>query len=326
MQVSAPQPRIAHFMKFPAVALSAALAGSLLLAVAAPTAALDGTTWRLVRISGMDDSSHVPVNPARYTLELRSDRSAVIVADCNRGQGEWVQDSPGQLRFGPIAATRALCPPDSISDRYLAQFPWVRSFVVREGHLYLATMADGSIIEFEPIDGPGTVTATVLGEDLRVADASKLQAAILSRLFDRYAAEQDIEAKRDEIDTYVERIRAETRQLGLGAEEDLTAEEAATLETMRRDMAAATIRQWKINRSLYQSHGGRIVYQQFGPEPLDAYRRFLEQRRDAGDFVIRDPDLAVDFWRYFTDETMHDFMEPGGDDEKNAFETPPWSR
>ncbi len=313
-------------MKCHAITLSSALVGSLLLAAVAPAAALEGTTWRLVKISGMDDSSHIPASPERYTLELRSDRSAVIVADCNRGQGEWAQDSPGQLRFGPIAATRALCPPESISDRYLAQFPWVRSYVIREGHLYLTTLADGSIVEFEPVDGPETVTATVLGEDLRITDATEMQAAILTRLFDRYAAEQDIEAKRDEIDTQVERLQAETRELAPGAEDDLTTEEASTLETMRRDMVAAMIRQWKINKSLYQSHGGRIVYQQFGPEPLDAYRRFLEQRRDAGDFVIRDPDLAVGFWRYFTDETMHDFMEPGGEAERNAFANPPWDR
>jgi hypothetical protein len=32
----------------------------------------------------------------------------------------------------------------------MKQFEWVRSYVVEGGHLFLSTMADGSIIEFEP--------------------------------------------------------------------------------------------------------------------------------------------------------------------------------
>jgi hypothetical protein len=35
----------------------------------------------------------------------------------------------------------------------MAQFPWVRSYVTKDGGLFLATMADGSIIEFEPMPG-----------------------------------------------------------------------------------------------------------------------------------------------------------------------------
>jgi hypothetical protein len=40
-----------------------------------------------------------------------------------------------------------------LHDRYLAQFPWVRSYVMKDGRLFLATMADGSIVEFEPVPG-----------------------------------------------------------------------------------------------------------------------------------------------------------------------------
>jgi hypothetical protein len=31
-----------------------------------------------------------------------------------------------------------------------AQSPRVRSYVLRDGHLFLATMADGAILEFRP--------------------------------------------------------------------------------------------------------------------------------------------------------------------------------
>jgi heat shock protein HslJ len=114
---------------------------------------LAGTTWHLVKIMSMDDSEHVPEDPSKYTLSFDGDDGVSIVADCNRGTGNYSSESPGQLQFGVIAATQALCPPPSLHDVYMKQFEWVRSYVLEDGHLFLATMADGSIIEFEPAQG-----------------------------------------------------------------------------------------------------------------------------------------------------------------------------
>lgn len=114
-------------------------------------AALAGKTWRLVRIMSMDDQVYTPDEPNRYTLQFKIDGSAAIGADCNRGTGSWSSESAGQLQFGLIAASQALCRPGSLHDRYMAQFPWVRSYVIKDGRLFLATMADGSIIEFMPM-------------------------------------------------------------------------------------------------------------------------------------------------------------------------------
>lgn len=113
---------------------------------------LGGTSWRLVQIMSMDDNTYQPDDPSLYTLSFGTDGSMNVLADCNRGKGSWFSESDNQLQFGPIAATRAMCPPESLHDRYLSQFEWVRSYVMRDGHLFLATMADGSIIEFEPAD------------------------------------------------------------------------------------------------------------------------------------------------------------------------------
>ena len=88
---------------------------------------LADTQWRLVKIMEMDDSTHVPNDPAKYTLAFAADGSVAIQADCNRGSGSWTSTKARQLQFGPIAATQALCGPDSISEVYLAQFQWVRS-------------------------------------------------------------------------------------------------------------------------------------------------------------------------------------------------------
>lgn len=113
---------------------------------------LGGTSWRLVQIMSMDDSTYKPDDPSMYTLTFEADGSMNVLADCNRGTGSWVSESKSQLQFGPIAATMAMCPPGSLHDRYMSQFEWVRSYTMRDGHLFLATMADGSIIEFEPAD------------------------------------------------------------------------------------------------------------------------------------------------------------------------------
>jgi hypothetical protein len=178
-------------------------------------------------------------------------------------------------------------------------------------------------LEFEPA-ADAEATATVLGEDLRTTDVGELREAILSRLFDRYAAEQGLKDEVVEIDAYLDILRMGRAAEGLTAGEDLSPQEASEVETVETAMAASLIRQWKINKSLYGQYGGRIIYQQLGPEPLDAIRQFLEQRRSAGAFAIHDQELADDFWNYFTDKSIHDFMEPGSAAE--AFDTPPWQR
>jgi heat shock protein HslJ len=285
---------------------------------------LAGTSWRLVKIMSMDDSVYAPGDTSKYNLDFRANGAAKILADCNRGTGAWTSTSAGQLQFGPIAATSALCPPDSLSERYLAQFQWVRSYVMENGYLYLATMADGSIIEFEPIERP--LAAIVLGEEVRTSDPAEMHEIVLTRLFDRYAEENGIEVTDAEIDAFVDNMRRGMRAEGLTAEDDLTPEEAAEVEQMRRDMGRSMIRQWKLNRALYRQYGGRIIFQQLGPEPLDAYRQYLEERRGAGDFEIHEKTFADTFWRYFTDESMHSFYERGSEEEARAFATPPWER
>ncbi|WP_190288064.1 META domain-containing protein [Marichromatium sp. AB32] len=311
-------------MRYPTILLIALLCGvsSLALAESSPLA---GTAWRLVEIQSMDDQVYVPEEGAEYSLELRDDGMVAIRADCQLGTGTWASDAPGQLRFGAIATTRALCPPGSLSERYLAQFQWVRSYVIEDEHLFLATMADGSIIELAPLEPPAPV-ATLFGESLRDVDATQLQEIILGRLFEHYADEQGIVAEPDEIAALLERLRAGRAAAGLDADTRLSPDAREQLAVMQRDMARALIRHWKVNRALHQEYGGRIIYQQLGPEPLDAYRAFLDAQQTAGAFSIHDPALAEAFWRYFIDESIHDFMPPGSDDETQAFAVPPWGR
>jgi hypothetical protein len=121
-------------------------------------------------------------------------------------------------------------------------------------------------------------------------------------------------------------MRLGMRAEGLTAEDDLSPEEAVQAEQMRRDMGRAIIRQWKLNRPLYQHYGGRIIYQQLGPEPLDAYRSYLEARQAAGDFAIQDKDMERAFLRYFKEDSLHACYVPGSEEEARAFTVALWAR
>ena len=55
------------------------------------------------------------------------------------------------MQLGPLALTRAKCPPGSLHDQIVKQWNNVRSYVVKDGHLFLSLMADGGIYEFEPV-------------------------------------------------------------------------------------------------------------------------------------------------------------------------------
>ena len=59
------------------------------------------------------------------------------------------QREPAAVRT--LALTRAACPPGSLHDQIVKQWGNIRSYVLKDGHLFLSLMADGGIYEFEPI-------------------------------------------------------------------------------------------------------------------------------------------------------------------------------
>jgi heat shock protein HslJ len=116
-----------------------------------PAPGLGGTSWRLVRFQGSDDKTLTPDDRSKYTLQFGADGSLTARIDCNRSRGTWKSAGAGQVQFGPLALTRAMCPPGSLHDRIVKHWDFIRSYVLRNGHLFLSLMADGGIYEFEPI-------------------------------------------------------------------------------------------------------------------------------------------------------------------------------
>lgn len=130
-------------------------------ALDSPPAPLAGTRWQLVAIQSMDDAQGTmrPPDPARYTLEFGADGQVAVRLDCNRGSATWQAPVAGQgrpdrvagsLLLGPLATTRATCPPDSLAPRLARSWPYVRSYLIEAGHLHLSLMADGGILTWAP--------------------------------------------------------------------------------------------------------------------------------------------------------------------------------
>jgi heat shock protein HslJ len=112
---------------------------------------LGGTSWQLVRFQGGDDRVLTPDDRTKYTMVFGTDGRVNVRIDCNRGQGTWKSSGPSQLQFGPLALTRAACPPGSLHDRIAKDWPFVRSYIIKNGNLFLSLMADAGIYEFEPV-------------------------------------------------------------------------------------------------------------------------------------------------------------------------------
>ncbi len=209
-----------------------------------------------------------------------------------------------------------------------------------------------------------TVIAVVLGKEVANAQKDRLNGMILGQLLERFAKENKIAPTDDELDEFVvmlevskkaqsrkwrserEKLKAELKSDShsekdrkakenflrdiesiLATEENcpyLTPKQEKETRRGRREMARMFVRQWKINQALFKKYGGRVIFQQAGPEPLDAYRRFLREHERKGDFEIRDPEAAKSFWNYFVNEKMHVFAS--GEQSAEIINRPWWKK
>jgi len=143
----------------PAAALLA-LAGCATSAPEPPT--LAGSHWQLVAVQSMDDRQGrtVPADPTVFTMSLGADGRAAFRLDCNRAAGSWKREpgpdggATGQLAFGPLAGTRALCAPPRLDERVLRDMTYVRSYRLEGDLLHLSLMADGGIYTWRRLPGP----------------------------------------------------------------------------------------------------------------------------------------------------------------------------
>lgn len=89
-----------------------------------------------------------------------------------------------------------------------------------------------------------------------------------------------------------------------------------------RRVAEVWTKHWKINQALFRKFGGRIIFQQAGWEPIDAYRKLLEEYEARKALVMHDPALRDVVYAYF----KHQFVYADEVMARFYFEKPYWER
>ena len=192
------------------------------------------------------------------------------------------------------------------------------------------------------------------------ADGRALLGRILAPLLEEFAVERRVDATPAEVTEQIRRIDETKNTMELSFRRELAKLEAAlanaqndyqtkviteTIESLkksnaeirrlqpqlekyrlpeaeRRETSRTMIRGYKINQALWGEYGGRVIFQQFGPEPIDAYRRFLEDHQKKGTFTIVDKTMKDAFWEYLVTD-RHTVID--GPEAKQMMTTPWWS-
>lgn len=206
------------------------------------------------------------------------------------------------------------------------------------------------------------VIAVILGKDITADEEEDLSRLIVQPLLEQFVKENKLEPTDDDLDVFVRRSEEIQRErmitLGkdkLRLDEELkspllspkerAAKEAhlkninfilkSDLEMKKKNLGKEEehrkgqraigqhfVKMWKINQALYAKYKGRVIFQQAGPEPLDAYRDFLKEQEREGAFQIVDKGIAVSFWKYYTDDSMHVFSPK--EEAAKMMNTPWW--
>lgn len=93
-------------------------------------------------------------------------------------------------------------------------------------------------------------------------------------------------------------------------------------------IAETMIREWKTDKALYEEYGGRLILRQGRPEPIDAYRKFLDYIKTAGNLKILDPAYEAVFDPVKNaaagqDGTLQE--DAGAETYRNYFALPYWA-
>ncbi len=106
---------------------------------------LTGTVWQWsASTTTAPASQSVVPDPENYTIEFMDDGTFSAKADCNQLNGSYQSAGGGALTITPGAMTMAACPPESLSDLYVAGLAATTSYAIANGQLTLTT-TDGTM-------------------------------------------------------------------------------------------------------------------------------------------------------------------------------------
>ncbi|MGK7898867.1 MAG: META domain-containing protein [Xenococcus sp. (in: cyanobacteria)] len=108
---------------------------------------LIGNIWQLQEIRYNNDELIEVDNIGNYTIEFLSDGQLNIKADCNLARGTYTQKGSSiSIKIGPT--TLAICPPESIYEKYLQELQAATIFFFKDGYLYFDLKFDTGTMKF----------------------------------------------------------------------------------------------------------------------------------------------------------------------------------
>ena len=139
-------------LMFPLVLLTSVITGKIAIAQKSSGGSdLSGTSWQLVKVNTADESTVVPDDKSKYTITFRKDGRVTARVDCNRASSTWRSKRAGELQFGSWSRTSTKCGPGSLHDKIVTEGAAVRTYVIKDGHLFLAGMVAGGSYELEAL-------------------------------------------------------------------------------------------------------------------------------------------------------------------------------
>jgi hypothetical protein len=170
--------------------------------------------------------------------------------------------------------------------------------------------------------------AQVLGKpislaDLHIVESDKtdlrdfraIAGEILAPLRAKYIKEHKLEATEAEMTEFEEFLAAIETKTPSKKKEPLKPQKP------EHEIARFFIEQWKFHKALHDKYGGRVIFQQAGLEPLDAYVKWLADEEKAGNFQVFDPKWKDAFAEYYYKPKYHRFLDG---ETKDPFKAPFW--
>jgi hypothetical protein len=180
-------------------------------------------------------------------------------------------------------------------------------------------------VYFRPLHERYAAQSEITVTDADIEQYNRAMLRAIERQFNKVqnrtaSLEKELQAKNlnDEVRTELSK-QLEIYTSGL----KLYEESKRSFEGAGSPIAGTVILQWKTDQRLYSQYGGRVIFQQAGPEPLDSYRKFLEDAQRRGNFEFYNNQASDLFWEYYRNEKMHTFISDAAE-VKRMMETSWW--
>jgi heat shock protein HslJ len=108
---------------------------------------LEGTLWKWQETYYKNDRYVQSYDPNSYTIQLLKGGALNVRADCNMAGGKYSLDGE-YIDLQITHSTMAACPPESLSDIFLADLNAVARYYFKNGKLYIVLKNDSGVMVF----------------------------------------------------------------------------------------------------------------------------------------------------------------------------------